>query len=51
MPSTTRDARAAHAELDALAADLEGVAGSGTASPDHIRRIRDEIDRLKAASK
>ena len=51
MPSTARDARAAHAELDALAADLDGLASAGTASPDHIRRIRDEIDRLKAGSK
>lgn len=44
------DARAARAELDALTAELDAVASAGTASPDHIRRIRDEIDRLKAGS-
>jgi voltage-gated sodium channel len=51
VPASAQDAHGTHAELDALAADLDGVAGAGTASPDHIRRIRDEIDRLKAASK
>ena len=49
--ASMRDAHATHAELDALAAELDGVAGAGTASPDHIRRIRDEIDRLKAAAR
>lgn len=51
VPASARDARTAHAELDALAADLDGVAGAGAASPDHIRRIRDEIDRLKAGAR
>jgi voltage-gated sodium channel len=51
VPASARDAHAAHGELDALAADLDGLASAGTASPDHIRRIRDEIDRLKAGSK
>lgn len=45
--SADADARAARDELDALAAELEAVAAQGTASPDHIRRIRDEIDRLR----
>jgi voltage-gated sodium channel len=43
------DARSARAELDSLDAELDAVASAGRASPDHIRRIRDEIDRLKAA--
>lgn len=47
-PAEAPDARHERAELDALAAELETVATAGTASPDHIRRIRDEIDRLKA---
>ncbi|MFN4003020.1 ion transporter [Microcella sp.] len=51
VPASARDAGASHAELDALAAELDGVASAGTASPDHIRRIRDEIDRLKAAAR
>lgn len=51
VPASARDAHAAHGELDALATDLDGLASAGTASPDHIRRIRDEIDRLKAGSK
>ena len=51
VPASARDAHAAHGELDTLAADLDGLANAGTASPDHIRRIRDEIDRLKAGSK
>ena len=45
------DARAARAELDALAAELDEVAGAGTASPDHIQRIRDEIERLKSGAR
>lgn len=45
------DARAAHAELEALAAELDAVAGAGSASPDHIRRIREEIERLKAGAR
>lgn len=49
LPASSRDARSARAELDALAADLDGLGGAGTASPDHLRRIRDEIDRLKAS--
>lgn len=48
---TDADARTARAELDALAADLDTVASAGSASPDHIRRIRDEIDRLKAGAR
>ncbi len=43
------DAHSARAELDALDAELDAVADAGRASPDHIRRIRDEIDRLKGA--
>jgi voltage-gated sodium channel len=35
------------AELDQLSADLDAVASAGTASPDHIRRLRDEITRLR----
>lgn len=41
----------AQGELAALDAELDAVATAGTASPDHIRRIRDEIDRLKAAAR
>ncbi len=37
----------APAELDALAAELDAVAKAGTSSPDHIRRIREEIARLR----
>jgi voltage-gated sodium channel len=47
MPASARDAHSGHAELDALAADLDAVASSGTASPDHIRRLREEIARLR----
>ncbi len=43
------DAHATLAELEALDAELDAVAGAGRASPDHIRRIRDEIARLKTA--
>lgn len=39
--------REQHADLDALAAELDEVDHAGTASPDHIRRIRDEIARLR----
>ncbi|MDO9591233.1 MAG: ion transporter [Microcella sp.] len=38
------------AELDELSAELDAVAVAGRASPDHIRRLRDEITRLKTAS-
>ena len=41
------DARTTRAELDALDAELDAVADAGRASPDHIRRIRDEISRLR----
>ncbi len=34
-------------DLDALAAELDDLDRAGTASPDHIRRIRDEIARLR----
>jgi len=40
-----KDATAA--DLDALSSELDAVSKSGTASPDHIRRIREEIERLK----
>ncbi|MBX9472268.1 ion transporter [Microcella sp.] len=43
------DARSTRAELDSLDAELDALASAGRASPDHIRRIRDEIDRLKSA--
>ena len=33
--------------LSALSAELDAVASAGTASPDHIRRLRDEIARLR----
>ena len=35
-------------ELDALSADLAVVERAGRASPDHIRRLREEIARLQA---
>ena len=41
------DARTTRAELDSLDAELDAVASASGASPDHIRRIRDEIDRLR----
>jgi voltage-gated sodium channel len=41
---------AAAVELEALSSDLDAVAAAGRASPDHIRRLRDEIDRLTAES-
>ena len=47
--ATATDTRSTRAELDELAAELDAVADSGRASPDHIRRIRDEISRLKTA--
>lgn len=40
------DARAPLAELAALDAELDAVASAGRASPDHIRRLREEIARL-----
>jgi voltage-gated sodium channel len=41
-------ATVAPADLDALTAELDAVSAKGTASPDHIRRIREEIERLRA---
>lgn len=40
---------ATRAELDGLSAELDAAANAGTASPDHIRRLRDEIARLRTA--
>ena len=36
-----------HRELDELSAELDAAAVVSTASPDHIRRLRDEIARLR----
>lgn len=47
--AAAKDARDTRAELEALDAELDAVASEGRASADHIRRIRDEISRLKAA--
>lgn len=49
-PTSARDAHPSQVGLDALAADLDAVAIAGTASPDHIRRIRDEIARMSGAA-
>ncbi len=43
----SEQASSASAEIDALDADLDAVATTGTASPDHVRRIREEIERLR----
>ncbi|MBX9719293.1 MAG: ion transporter [Microbacteriaceae bacterium] len=48
VPASAREARTAHAELDELSAELDGVERAGRASPDHIRRLRDEIARMRA---
>lgn len=45
--SDDEDSTALRAELDELRKQLDAVAGAGAASPDHIRRIREEIDALK----
>lgn len=42
-------AAASRADLDGLTADLDAVANAGTASPDHIRRLREEIARLRTS--
>lgn len=47
VPASARDARAANDELDELSAELDGVERGGRASPDHIRRLRDEIARMR----
>ncbi|WP_439564480.1 ion transporter [Microcella sp.] len=49
LPHHEAPATDARAELGGLSAELDAVERAGRASPDHIRRIRDEIDRLKAA--
>ena len=36
-----------HAELDRLSDELTAVDRAGTASPDHLRRLREEISRLR----
>ena len=36
-------------ELDQLSGELDAVETTGTASPDHIRRLREEIARLKSS--
>lgn len=38
---------AAHAELEKFSEEIEVVERAGTASPDHLRRLRDEIARLR----
>ncbi len=48
VPASAREGRTAHAELDELSAELDGVERAGRASPDHIRRLREEIARLRA---
>lgn len=45
----TADARATPAEFDSLDAELDALVDSGRASPDHVRRIRDEIARLRGS--
>jgi len=51
LPKATGTIRLPHhdAELDGLSAELDAAANAGTASPDHIRRLRDEIARLRTA--
>ncbi len=47
LPHHDTAAPDAHDELDALSAELTAVERAGRASPDHIRRLRDEIGRLR----
>ena len=57
LPTATGSVRMPHPDaashpdatvaLSALSAELDAVASAGTASPDHIRRLRDEIARLR----
>lgn len=45
--SAAREAGLEDEELDALAAELDEAERAGRASPDHIRRIREEIARMR----
>ena len=45
--SAAREAGSEDAELAALAAELDEAERAGRASPDHIRRIREEIARMR----
>lgn len=47
--AVTHNAAGTRAELDVLSDELDAVASAGRASPDHVRRLRDEIARLRTS--